>query len=74
MADRTSAAIFGKLFELLANNPTKDNKELANEIYYELIDQYDFSTYQMCADDALISLGLAQMSLDPEFPNEVIYY
>lgn len=73
MADRTSAALFGKIFTLLSNNPTKENKELAKDIYYDLISDYDFNTYQMNADDALIILGLAHRSLDPEYPNEVIY-
>jgi len=73
MADRTSAALFGKIFTLLSNNPTDENKEIAKEIYYGMASDYDFSTYQMYADEALIILGLAHRSLDPEYPNEVIY-
>lgn len=73
MADRTSAALFGKFFEVLAKNPTKENISIAKDLYYNECGNYDFNTYQMYADEALIILGLAHISLDPEYPDEVIY-
>lgn len=57
MADRTSAGIFGGIFELLAENPTNENKRLASEIY-DMALNYDFSVSQMDCDESLIKLGL----------------
>lgn len=62
MADRTSARLFGKFFSMLARNPSKENKKLANELYDDL-SQYDFSLYQMGVDDSLIELGLAYLGV-----------
>jgi hypothetical protein len=56
MADRTSAEIFGKIFELLAENPTDEHKEMAAKIY-PMAGNYDFAPYQMDADEALITRG-----------------
>lgn len=69
MADRTSARLFGTIFELLAENPTEDHKTLARKIFDETGD-YDFNNYQMYVDDALIKLGLAIKGIDPEYPEE----
>jgi len=75
MADRTSAALFGKFFELLAKNPTDEHKEIAKEIFTETLG-YDFSHYQMYADESLLALGLAKIGVDPEYPEdgEVLIY
>lgn len=75
MADRTSAALFGKIFGLLARNPTAEHKSIAMEMWREA-KEYDFSPYQMSADDDLIKLGLARVQIDPENPKEgeVIFY
>lgn len=67
MADRTSAGLFAKLFELLAKNPTEEHKEIAREMY-NLTSEYDFSDYQMCADDACLTLGIARRGVNPEYP------
>lgn len=75
MADRTSAKIFGKVFNLLAQNPSEENKALAKTMFNEA-DNYDFSFYQMECDSSLITLGLAEMGVDPDYPEEgevVIY-
>lgn len=69
MADRTSAHLFGTIFRLLAKNPTDEHKLIAREIY-DLTGDYDFSNYQMDADEELITLGLARMGVDPEYPQE----
>jgi len=75
MSDRTSAALFGKIFRLLANNPTDEHKTIAKEIWMSS-GQFDFSFYQMDADDALIKLGLAKKGIDPDYPDdsEVVIY
>ncbi len=75
MADRTSAGVFGTIFGLLAKNPTDDHKAIAKEIW-PLTGNYDFSEYQMEADDDLITLGLAKKGIDPDWPadGEIILY
>lgn len=75
MADRTSASLFGKIFDLLAKNPTEENKAIATEIY-PMRNEYDFSDYQMYCDESLIKLGLAKMGINPEYPEdgEVVIY
>ena len=70
MADRTSAAIFGKISELLAKNPTDVNKAIAKEILAETV-YYDFGYYQMDADESLIALRLAKKELSINLPNVV---
>ena len=74
MADRTSASLFGKIFDLLAKNP-KENKAIAAEIY-PMRKGYDFSDYQMYCDESLIKLGLAKMGINPKYPEdgEVVIY
>lgn len=69
MADRTSAAIFGMLFEKLASDPTPQHVEWAKWLW-EQQSSYDFSPYQMSVDAALITLGLAHRGVDPEYPND----
>lgn len=58
MSDRTSAGLFADIFNLLAENPTKDHKAIAKKIWPKRGD-YDFSDYQMGCDESLIKLGLA---------------
>ena len=75
MADRTSAALFGKIFSLLAKNPTDEHKAIAKEIF-SYTGEYDFNNYQMEVDKELIILGLAKMGIDPKYPEDgetVIY-
>lgn len=75
MADRTSASLFGKIFDLLAKNPTEENKAIAAEIY-PMRNGFDFSDYQMYCDESLIKLGLAKMGINPKYPEdgEVVIY
>ena len=72
MSDRTSAALFGEIFELLAENPDDRMKEIAASIWPKRTD-FDFNEYQMGCDAALIRLGLAKMVPDDESddPDEV---
>lgn len=75
MADRTSAALFGRIFNRLAQNPTDENKKLASEIF-DLMGEYDFNEYQMYEDESLLALGLAKMGINPDYPRdgEMIIY
>ncbi len=69
MADRTSARLFGKIYEMLAENPSDEHKAMAKAIW-PLQWEYDFSEYQMDADNALVTLGLAKLGIDPKYPDE----
>jgi len=62
MADRTSAVLFGKIFDILAAD---QYEELARKLW-DLKSSYDFSSYQMNCDESLIKLGLARKDIDPE--------
>lgn len=63
MADRTSASIFGTLFEVLAEAPTAEHKALAFKMY-RISQGYDFSPYQMGADEACEKLGLRRRDVN----------
>jgi len=75
MADRTSARLFGDIFNMLAEEPTEKHKEMASKIFDKTYD-YDFSNYQMYADEALKKLGLAKKGIGPDYPEdgEIIIY
>ena len=70
MADRTSAEVFRAIFELLAGEPPSDTRTRLTRGVWSLARNYDFSTCQMDADDALMKLGLARLAVDPRYPNE----
>lgn len=72
MADFTTAGLFGKIFDTLAKNPTKETKVIANEIY-SMRGEYDFLEYQMYCDESLITLDLANKIVTPENKEVVIY-
>lgn len=71
MSDRTSAHLFGRVFKLIAEYvPPGDARDrLAREFWRET-QGYDFSDYQMDADDALFALGLARRGVNPDWPEE----
>lgn len=73
MADRTSAELFGILFDVLAQNPDEENKALAKQ-FFELSESYDFSYDQMYADEALIILDLAERKTDSEGDEQIRYF
>ena len=62
MADRTSAQIFGEIFELLADykaaNPTPSSFSVLVEDVLSLTNGYDFSQWDMDCDEALKSLSI----------------
>lgn len=72
MADRTSARIFGELFQWLADEaPDTISRERLVQYLWEKQKRYDFSPCQMeCDPEALMKLGLARRGVDPEYPDE----
>ena len=58
MADRTSAEIFGNLFDYLANKPLTDEVKKDAEVFWGWQRGYDFTPDQMGADESLAKLGL----------------
>lgn len=70
MADRTSAGLFGEIFAYLATQPQTPQRDAFALRCFQMTHEYDFSSYQMGADDALITLGLARRGVDPDYPDE----
>jgi hypothetical protein len=64
MADRTSAGLFGSIFEAIA-----DGKPLDPEDIWDMTGGYDFSPYQMGCDDALEKLGLLHFCKNDACPD-----
>lgn len=69
MADRSSAAAFGRVFKLLARTPTPAVRALARDVM-RLTDEFDFSPDQMECRTALLKLGVAKMGVHPDFPDD----
>ena len=57
MADRTAADVFAKILELLAQNPSEENKKVAS-VLYQLIEEFDFSPKQMYIPNVLEKLNI----------------
>lgn len=72
MSDRTSAEVFARVFERLAEDPDERNKKLAQDLW-DIARGYDFHPIQMDCDDALVKLGLATKAKD-EDDEELIRY
>lgn len=70
MADRTSAGIFGDLFVYLSEQPQDERTRAFALKTWADSQGYDFSHYQMEADEALIKLGLAKRGVDPDWPDD----
>ena len=73
MADHTSAEIFGRILNLLAANPNGENRQLARKIM-QLSRDYDFSPYQMYADEACLALDVARLGIHPKQPQDGIIW
>ncbi|EYF02635.1 hypothetical protein [Chondromyces apiculatus] len=67
MSDRSCAEIFGRVFNILAEKPTEDHKQVARKVWAEC-EACGFTPDQMYADDALATLGLARVGEDPRHP------
>ncbi len=73
MADRTSASLFAMIFEYLATDKNIGHaKKLARNIYGWTYN-YDFRSYQMYCDEALLTLDLAKRDEDEEGETLVLY-
>ena len=64
MADRTSAGLFGSIFEALASGEPLDPM-----VIWDMIGGYDFNPYQMGCDDALEKLDLMCECNNTECPD-----
>lgn len=59
MSDRTSAEVFARVFERLAEDPIDERtKKLAHDLW-EISSGYDFHPVQLDCDEVLVKLGLA---------------
>jgi hypothetical protein len=70
MADRSSAEIFGEVFDYLAK--TGDVK--AARHFFKLTQRYDFSLCQMECDKSLVKLGLARKAKDEDGYTRTVYF
>lgn len=81
MADRSSAAIIGGVFEALAEEYGNEGaqghqatlKRLACCVF-EIGMEYDFAWYQCDADDAMMTLGLARRVPDGSRGDQLMIY
>lgn len=69
MSDGSTAAMFGRLFVLLAKNPTVEHKRIAAEMY-DYVGNFDFDDYEMGAEEAGVQLGLCQRGAHPRYPDD----
>lgn len=71
MADRTSARLFGEIFEMLAEEfPAGETRDRLAKRFWVMSRGYDFSDYQMDVPEALLKLNLAHMAVDPQYPED----
>ena len=73
MTDKISAELFGITFTVLAQNPNEENKALAKR-FFDLVENYDFSLSEMCVDEALITLDLAERWISPKRGAQIRYF
>jgi hypothetical protein len=69
MADRTSAYLFGTLFEMLADGNTP-REEIAAK-FWKMRTEYDFSDYQMGCDEAILKLGFGRRATQADVDNRI---
>jgi hypothetical protein len=76
MSDRSSAYLFGEIFNLIVGYVPKAEQPKVAKDFWKMSRDYDFSDDQMHCDDQLIELGLAHKAVDPEYPEdgEVVIY
>lgn len=70
MADRSSAYILGRVFEMIADELRGAARDRVAADFWHLSREYDFTESQMHADEALILLGYARKGIDPEYPED----
>jgi len=72
VSDRAAAEIFGTVFEALARDDF-DQVLFAKELM-QMTFNYDFNSYQLCCDQALLKLGLAKRTTDADGEPMLLYY
>lgn len=70
MSDRSSAHIFGRVFELIDRHVPDEKKKRQARHFWKLSLEYDFGPSDMYCDPALKRLGLARVGVDPSYPEE----
>jgi hypothetical protein len=70
MADRSSAYIFGQIFELIDEHVPADKKRKMALKFWKESRNYDFGPSDMHVDEALTRLGLAKEKVDPRYPED----
>jgi hypothetical protein len=70
MSDRTAAALFKDIFEMLAQWPAGPMRDDLARRLWKMQRDYDFSPDQMGCDDALAALDLARRGIDPDWPDD----
>jgi hypothetical protein len=75
MSDGTSAEMFGEMFRTFAEDPSPQHIRWAHKLW-GFTGNYDFSSYQLDCDEALITLKLARKRMDPKTPEDgkVMFY
>lgn len=77
MADRSSAYLFGCIFDLIDECVPEPKRTEEALRFWKMSREYDFSDSQMESDEVLTRLGLAQKGVDPHYPEDgetTIYY
>lgn len=59
MSDRSGALLFGKVFRLIAEHVPKEQRREVALGFWELMGDYDFSPYDLNANEALVKCELA---------------
>lgn len=74
MADRTSAGIFGDIFEFLVTMEQNEHTKKFAKKMWENSYEYDFCPDQMGCDDSLVKLGFAKRGIHPRYKEECMMY
>lgn len=73
MSDHTSAEIFGNIFKMLADFK-RQGISVSDwaEYFWQQSRDYDFSAYQMDADNHLFELGYARKGEHKDYPGDIV--
>lgn len=67
-ADLLSTEIFSALFEALAKEPQDERTQALAKKVWKMRKKYSFRPHELKADPALVMLGLAKTTVDPQDP------
>lgn len=77
MADRSSAWIYGRVFEMIVRAVEPKRQKAEARRAWKDMQEFDFAPDDMHAEKALLKLGLAKKKVDPQFPEDgpmIVYY